>query len=102
MFKITPSAATQITKNDTDNLPLRVAAKYEEDGSIHYGMGFDDRGLDEDITIKSEGVSIVMEASSVPILNDTTLDFVKLEGDGDEENFIFINPKDPNYKAPSK
>ncbi|MFV2060428.1 MAG: HesB/IscA family protein [Gammaproteobacteria bacterium] len=100
MFKITPSAATQITKNDTDNLPLRVAAKYEEDGSIHYGMGFDDRGLDEDITIKSEGISIVMEASSVPILNDTTLDFVKLEGD--EENFIFINPKDPNYKAPTE
>jgi len=100
MFKITPAAATQIKQNDTDDLPLRVAAKYEEDGSIHYGMGFDDRGLDEDITIKSEGVSIVMEASSVPILNDTTLDFVKLEGD--EDNFIFVNPKDPNYKAPTE
>lgn len=99
MFKITPAAATQIKKNNTDDLPLRIAAKYEEDGSIHYGMGFDDRGLDEDITIKSEGISIVIEASSVPILNDTTLDFVTLEGD--EENFIFINPKDPNYKAPS-
>ena len=100
MFKITPTSAAQIKQNNTEDLPLRIAAKYEEDGSIHYGMGFDDRGLDEDITIKSEGVSIVMEASSVPILNDTTLDFVKL--DGDEENFIFVNPKDPNYSAPSE
>ncbi len=100
MFKVTPEAAVQIKKNNTDDLPLRVAAKYEEDGSIHYGMGFDDRGLDEDITIKSEGTNIVIEASSIPILNDTTLDYVKL--DGDEENFIFINPKDPNYKAPTE
>lgn len=100
MFTITPEAAIQIKKNNTDDLPLRVAAKYLEDGSIHYGMGFDDRGLDEDITIKSEGINIVIEASCVPILNDTTLDFVKL--DSDEENFIYINPKDPNYSAPSE
>ncbi len=100
MFQITPTAAEQIKKNNTDELPLRVAAKYEENGSIHYGMGFDDRGLDEDITIKSEGVNIVIEASCIPILNDTTLDYVKLEGD--EDNFIFINPKDPNYSAPSE
>jgi len=100
MFKVTPTAAIQIKKNDTDDLPLRIAAKYEEDGSIHYGMGFDDRGLDEDITIKSEGINIVIEASSIPILNDTTLDYAKL--DGDEENFIFINPKDPNFKPPTE
>jgi len=101
MFSITPAAAVQINKTNTDKLPLRVAAKYEEDGSIHYGMGFDDRGLDEDITIKAEGVNIVIAASSIPILNDTTLDFVHLEG-GEEENFIFINPKDPNYNPPTK
>jgi iron-sulfur cluster assembly protein len=100
MFTVTPAAAVQIKINDSEDLPLRVAAKYEEDGTIHYGMGFDDRGLDEDITLKCEGINIVIEASSITILNDTTLDYAKL--DGDEENFIFINPKDPNYKAPTE
>ena len=67
MITITPAAAKQIKQSakqsNAEGLPLRLAAKYNEDGSIHYGMGFDDRGLDEDVQLKSEGIEIVDDLS---------------------------------------
>lgn len=77
-------------------MPLRIAAKHNPDGSIHYGMGFDDTGRDDDTTYQSEGIDLVVSPMSLDLLNDATLDYVQLD-DGKYE-FIFINPNEPGFE----
>lgn len=99
MFKLTPAAAEQvrtaIQQSGAEGMALRLAAMTRADGSFDYRMGFDESG-DEDISIKSEGIEVVMEPEYVPLLDQTVLDFVRIEGE-QEEQFVFINPRDPNY-----
>jgi iron-sulfur cluster assembly protein len=99
MFKLTPEAAQQIQlaakQGGTEGMALRFAARKKDDGTFDYLMGFDEV-KDEDIQFDSEGVSIVMEPEYVPMLDETTMDFAQLD-DG-EKQFIFINPKDANYR----
>lgn len=103
MFKITESAAQQVTQaakqSGTDGMALRLAARQKADGSIEYVMGFDE-ATDDDICFKSEGVEIVMEPEYVPLLDQAVMDFVEL--DKGEHQFIFLNPKDPNYVPPQE
>lgn len=103
MITITPAAAEQIKKSaeqgDMGNMPLRIAVTQQEDGSLHYGMGFDDARA-EDHTITSEGVDVVISPVSQDLAKDMTLDYVQMD-DG-QYNFIFANPNDPNYKPPPK
>ena len=81
-----------------EKLPLRIAATKNEDGSFHYGMGFDDTKND-DISIVSEGIDVVIAQVSAELLKDTVLDFVELEPG--KHQFIFMNPGDPEYVPPS-
>jgi iron-sulfur cluster assembly protein len=102
MFKVTPQAAAQVRaaaeQGGTTGMALRLAVQQRPDGSFDYRMGFDE-GTEDDIRFTSEGVEIVMAPEYVPLLDSTTLDFVELEP-GDTQ-FIFLNPKDPNYVPPS-
>ena len=70
-----------------------------EDGSFHYGMGFDDV-KEGDITHTSEGIDVIVSITANEFMNGTTVDFVELE-EGKQE-FIFMNPNDPNYVPPKK
>ncbi len=93
MIKITDAAAAQIraANNNPDvfGMILRVAAYQEDDGSVNYGMGFDnEREADEHLVIN--GVAILIAASSTPYLQGVTLDFVEMSP-GDMR-FIFIPP----------
>ena len=101
MFKITASAAAQVVQaarqSGTSGMALRLAARKQADGSIEYVMGFDE-ATDDDIRFKSEGVEIVMEPEYVPLLDEAVMDFVEIE-EG-QQQFIFLNPKDPNYVPP--
>lgn len=101
MIKITEAAAEQIRKSarqgKTEDLPLRIAASRNSDESIHYGMGFDD-SKEDDITVTSEDVDIVISPVSAELLKDTVLDFVELEPG--KHQFIFMNPNDPAYTPP--
>ncbi len=103
MIKITPAAAAQIKlsadQGKTEGMSLRIAASRNDDNSIHYGMGFDD-SKEDDITVSSEDVEVIISTSSAELLKDTTVDFVELEPD--KFQFIFMNPNDPNYKAPAE
>jgi iron-sulfur cluster assembly protein len=81
-----------------DDLAMRIAATKNPDGSIHYGMGFDDNQMDGDIHIKSEGIDIVVSGSSMTLVQGMTLDFVELEPGSYQ--FIFMNPNDPSFKPP--
>ena len=102
MFKVTPQAARQVKvaaeQGGTAGMALRLAAQQRPDGSIDYRMGFDEE-TEDDIRFNSEGVKIVMAPEYVPLLDAATLDFVELEPG--EPQFIFLNPKDPNYVPPA-
>lgn len=95
MIAVTPGAARQIkvasVQSGAEDLGLRVAAKLGNDGSIQYGMGFDDE-RDDDQKITSEGIVILVAPMSVAILKDTVLDYVELSPG--EFQFVFINPNE--------
>jgi len=101
MFKVTAAAAEQIRKaaeqGGTGGMPLRLAARALPDGAIDYRMGFDE-AREEDLRFESEGVEIVMAPGHLALLDETVLDFVCL--DAGDWQFIFHNPKDPNYRPP--
>ncbi len=103
MITITPAAAVQIKlsaeQGKTEGMSLRIAASRNSDNSIHYGMGFDD-SKEEDITVTTEDVEIIVSAASAELLKNTTIDFVELEDD--KFQFIFLNPNDPDYKPPKE
>jgi len=92
MFTLTSAAAQQIHKavaeSGAQDMVLRVAARREADGSVGYGMGFDDVGED-DTRLLLENVPVVIAARHVDLLDDTVLDFVELEPG--QFNFIFVN-----------
>ena len=79
MFTLTRAAAQQIQQaaaaSAAQDLALRIAARQAADGSIEYGMGFDE-AQDEDLRLLLEGVAVVIADPHQPLLEDTTLDFV--------------------------
>ena len=102
MFKVTTNAAEQVIsaaqQSGTEVMPLRLAAQKRPDGSVDYKMGFD-ASTDDDIRFKSEGVDIVIAPEFIPLLDQTVMDYVKLDEEG-ESQFIFLNPDDANYVPP--
>ncbi|MBK9117474.1 MAG: iron-sulfur cluster assembly accessory protein [Betaproteobacteria bacterium] len=95
MITVTPSAANQIriaaTQADSDEMGLRIAARRDASGAIHYAMGFDEaRGDDRVVT--SEGIALVVSPGETDLLDGLTLDYVEYE-QGDFR-FIFINPNE--------
>jgi iron-sulfur cluster assembly protein len=92
MFTLTRAAATQIRQAASEggmaDLALRVAARQEADGSITYGMGFDDARAGESPTLQAEGVTVLIATPSRPLLQNTQLDFVELNPG--EFSFIFV------------
>lgn len=101
MFTLSAAAAEQIKQSakqsQSEGLALRVAAKKNVDGSIHYGVGFEDKTKEEDLAFKSHDITILIAPQSIELLNGTEMDYVKM--DNDEMQFIFKNPNDPNYTA---
>ena len=101
MLKITDTALTQIKTSmseETTGMSLRIAALQADNGSIQYGMGFDDNKTDEDVVVELDGLEILIAPGSRDLLIGATIDYVPLENE--EMHFIFINPNDPNHKAP--
>jgi iron-sulfur cluster assembly protein len=102
MITITAAAAKQIKtaadQSGMDRPALRIAAKRLPNGSIDYGMGFDDHEKDNDLVFRAGGVDVVIEPVSVDLLKNAVLDFVEMSP-GDHR-FIFMNPNDPEYEPP--
>ena len=100
---LTVRAADQVlrsaTHTDLADLPLRIAARREADGSIAYAMGHDEAAAG-DIRLRQHGVDIVVGAEHRELLDGAVLDFVELD-DGRHE-FIFMNPNDPHHVPPRK
>jgi iron-sulfur cluster assembly protein len=103
MITLTPAAIAQIRisaeQGDMQGLAIRIAAKRNPDGSIHYGMGFDDNLIEGDAHIDADGIEVVISESSQELVNGMTVDYVEIEPDTFQ--FIFLNPNDPNYSPPA-
>jgi iron-sulfur cluster assembly protein len=96
MITVTPQAAEQIRESarqgKMEDMPLRIAVTRLEDGSFHYGLGFDDQSHEGDKTFQSEGIQIVVAPQSAELLDGTVIDYVELDG---KMEIIFVNPNDP-------
>ena len=94
MISLTPAAAEQILvaqeQGDNAGLALRIAARLDDDGRIEFGMGFDEE-RERDLAFASQGVELLVGASSQALLEGVTIDFVEYEAG--EYRFIFIPPE---------
>lgn len=103
MITVTPAAAEQIRESisagNIEKPKLRIAVTERGDGSFHYGMGFDEL-KEDDIEIRQEDFSIIIDANHGAMLNGTTLDYVEIEAGA--YNFIFVNPNEPDYSPPTE
>lgn len=99
MFMLTAAAAEQIARaalEQPDNPPLRVAAKFDEDGEMVYGMGFDAQ-REDDLVVDTEGVQVLIAPPSQSLLDGATLDFVEVHPG--EYQFIFSHATPPFNSA---
>ena len=95
MITVTAKAAEQIhqtgAQSGAEGMFLRIAARRGMDGTIQYGMGFDEQS-EEDVLVNSEGVTVIVSPENRDLLSGAVLDYVEL--DPGDFRFIFINPND--------
>lgn len=100
MFTISPSAAHEILaaveRSGAAGLALRVAAQAEADGSIRFGMGFDEP-REGDLPLDIEGISIVIGGPSQALLQDARLDLVEVEPG--RQGFVVVPQSAPEEPA---
>lgn len=103
MIALTPEAAAQIqnsaNESQAGDMSLRLAVNKNPDGTLQYGMGFDET-KEEDVLYTSEGITLIFAPQYAELLQGTTIDFVELEPGS--YNFIFLNPNDANYTPPQE
>ncbi len=102
MFKLTPEAAKQVRiaaeQGQCEHLSLRLAANKNPDGSLEYGMGFDEAN-DDDLILRCEGLEVIMAPQYEPLFEGAVMDYAELEPG--QYHFIFLNPNDANYTPPA-
>ena len=90
MITITPAAAERIRQASAESgaaTPvLRVAVRRLADGSLDYGMGFD-QSRPGDATIEIDGIVVLVAPPSQDLIAGTAIDFVEIEPG--EFRFIF-------------
>ena len=103
MIKVSDAAAKQIAisleQMGEDVMPLRLAIKVQEDGAFHYNMGFDDNTHAGDKAFEEKNIKFVVDVASIALITGMTMDFVNIDG---KDEIVFLNPNDPNYKAPTE
>jgi iron-sulfur cluster assembly protein len=96
MFSITPAAAGELlaaaVRSDAAGSALRIAARALEDGSIEFGMGFDDE-RENDESVEFNGLTVLLGARSRPYLAGTQLDYVEVEPG--RFDFVFLATDGP-------
>ncbi len=81
MFTLTPDAATELlaaaTRSQAAGMALRVAARQIADGTLEYGLGFDEQ-REDDAVVEVGGLRVLVGAPSQPLLDETVLDYVEV------------------------
>ena len=91
-ISVTPKAAVQIRKalaKRGGGVGLRVAIKTSGCSGYAYALEFADEAAADDLSFESEGVQLLVEARSLPMIAGTQLDWVR---EGLNEGFKFNNP----------
>lgn len=91
-ISVTTSAAAQIRRaldQRGSGLGLRLAIKTSGCSGYAYALEFADAATPQDRTFVSEGVTLVVDAASMPLLDGTELDWTR---EGLNEGFRFRNP----------
>ncbi|MCP3852044.1 MAG: iron-sulfur cluster assembly accessory protein [Gammaproteobacteria bacterium] len=104
MIKLTEDAANQILEqikaSGGEADPLRFAVtKHEKHKGFQYLMGFD-KQTENDSLYDIRGIKVIVHNDLLEIINGMEVDFVEIEGE--DNQFIFKNPNDPTYKAPTE
>ena len=91
-ISVTPKAAVQIRKaldKRGGGYGLRVAVKTSGCSGYAYALEFADAANPEDQVFETEGVKVLVDAQSLPLVDGTELDWVR---EGLNEGFKFHNP----------
>jgi iron-sulfur cluster assembly protein len=91
-LSVTPAAAAQIGRalqKRGSGIGLRLAVKTSGCSGYAYALEFADRTTPQDLSFESEGVTLVIDAASLPLLDGTQLDWTR---EGLNEGFRFRNP----------
>jgi len=103
MIKLTEDAANQIMaqiKASGSKDPLRIAVtKHTNNQGFQYLMGFDSQ-QESDSLYEVRGIKLLVNNDLLDVVNGMEIDFVEIEGE--DKQFIFKNPNDPNYKIPTE
>lgn len=93
MITLTPTAVSAIDKfikgNDTPVAGLRISISGGGCSGFQYNMRLEETRADDDLAVEIEGVTLLVDPFSAPLLTGVTVDFVdSLNGSG----FKFENP----------
>ena len=91
-ISVTPKAALQIRKaldKRGSGVGLRLAVKTSGCSGYAYALEYADEALPTDLRFASEGVQLLVDAQSLPLIDGTQLDWVR---EGLNEGFKFLNP----------
>ncbi|HSQ71374.1 MAG TPA: iron-sulfur cluster assembly accessory protein [Rubrivivax sp.] len=93
-FTVTAAASQEILaaaeRSSADGLALRVAARQGADGTLEYGMGFDEQREDDE-PAEFGGLTVLLGSPSRALLDGTVLDYVEVAPG--RHDFIFIPPQ---------
>jgi iron-sulfur cluster assembly protein len=82
MISISPTAAERIRmaarESGADTPVLRVAVRRLDDGTLDYGMGFD-QSRPGDVSLEIDGIVVVVARQSQDLVAGTHIDFVEIE-----------------------
>jgi iron-sulfur cluster assembly protein len=93
MINLTPKAVSAIDKfikgNDTPVAGLRISISGGGCSGFQYNMRLEETQAEDDVAVEIEGVTLLVDPFSAPLLTGVTVDFVdSLNGSG----FKFENP----------
>jgi len=94
-FTVTPAASQEILaaaeRSSAAGMALRVAARQVADGSVEFGMGFDEEREDDE-PVEFSGLTVLLGSPSKPLLDGTVLDYVEVSPG--RHDFVFIPPRE--------
>ena len=92
MIKLTDSAVKRVAEMVAKNelaIGLRIGVKESGCSGYSYDLGFAETIENNDSVIEQDGVKVIIDNTSMPILDGIELDFVK---QGLNQSFKFNNP----------
>jgi iron-sulfur cluster assembly protein len=92
MITVTETAAKKIKQNLArrgTGVGIRIGIRTTGCSGLAYVLEYVDRVNDEDTVFESQDVKVIVDATSLPILGDLDVDYVR---QGLNEGFEFTNP----------